>query len=90
MLITVAIASGSAIMALGFVALYAQFMRWSDPNQAGVDFTLFQCMDALVSMIAAVIAGYVAQYFGYGVFFAISAALAILAAPAIARVADAS
>ena len=45
-------------------------MRWSDPKQAGVDFTLFQCMDALVGMAGGVIAGYAAQHFGYGIFFA--------------------
>ena len=41
-------------LAFGFVALYAQFMRWSDARQAGIDFTLFQCMDALVSMAGGV------------------------------------
>ncbi|MEY9165903.1 hypothetical protein ABIE78_004022 [Sinorhizobium fredii] len=49
--IGVAILSSSGVMALGFVALYSQFMGWSDPRQAGVDFTLFQCMDRLVSMV---------------------------------------
>jgi MFS transporter (putative signal transducer) len=87
-LIAVAIASSSGIMAFGFVALYAQFMRWSDPRQAGVDFTLFQCMDALVSMIAGVLAGYAAEHFGYGTFFAGAGVIAIVAAPAIAAVSD--
>jgi MFS transporter (putative signal transducer) len=88
LLIAVAIASSSGTMAFGFVALYAQFMRWSDARQAGIDFTLFQCMDALVSMAGGVLAGYAAGYFGYGAFFAGSAAIAIVAAPAIALVAD--
>ncbi|WP_244439627.1 MFS transporter [Nitratireductor aquibiodomus] len=35
LLACVAVASGSAIMALGFVALYAQFMRWSDVRRVG-------------------------------------------------------
>jgi MFS transporter (putative signal transducer) len=87
-LIAVAIASSSGIMALGFVALYAQFMRWSDPKQPGVDFTLFQCMDALVSMAGGVLAGYAAEYFGYGVFFAGAAMVALAAIPAIAMVSD--
>jgi MFS transporter, putative signal transducer len=87
-LIAVAIASSSGIMAFGFVALYAQFMRWSDPRQAGVDFTLFQCMDALVSIVAGVLAGYAAEHFGYGVFFAGTSVIAIAAAPAIAAVSD--
>jgi MFS transporter (putative signal transducer) len=87
-LFAVAIASSSAILALGFVALYAQFMRWSDPRQAGVDFTLFQSMDALVSMAGGILAGYAAEHFGYGVFFAGAGAVALAAAPAIMMVAD--
>lgn len=80
-LIAVAVASSSGVIALGFVALYAQFMHWSDPKQAGVDFTLFQCMDALVSMAGGVASGYLAQHFGYGAFFAGVGAIALFAAP---------
>ncbi|WP_411506669.1 MFS transporter [Brucella anthropi] len=80
-LIAVAVASSSGVVALGFVALYAQFMHWSDPKQAGVDFTLFQCMDALVSMAGGVASGYLAQYFGYGAFFGGVGAIALFAAP---------
>lgn len=88
LLMILAIGSSSAVLALGFVALYAQFMRWSDPRQAGVDFTLFQCMDALVSMAGGVVAGQVAHFLGYGIFFACAAALAILAMPLMAAIAD--
>ncbi len=88
LLMILSIGSSSAVLALGFVGLYAQFMRWSDPRQAGVDFTLFQCMDALVSMAGGVIAGQVAHFLGYGVFFACAAALAILAMPLMAAIAD--
>ncbi len=87
-LISLAILSTSAIMAFGFVALYAQFMRWSDPRQAGVDFTLFQCMDALVSMIGGVIAGQVANTFGYSLFFAGASIVAMIAVPLIAVVTE--
>lgn len=80
-----ALAGASVVMPIGFVALYAQFMRWSDPRQAGVDFTLFQCMDASVSMLAGLTAGVVAQHLGYGVFFALAAALALGALPLIRR-----
>lgn len=83
LVITVAIASSSGIMALGFVALYAQFMGWSDPKQAGVDFTIFQCMDGLVSMAGGVGAGWVAQHLGYTAFFSVSALVALLSAPII-------
>ncbi|MBB5704356.1 MFS transporter (putative signal transducer) [Ochrobactrum daejeonense] len=81
MLVALSIVSSSGVVALGFVALYAQFMRWSDPRQAGVDFTLFQCMDAAVSMAGGVAAGYAAEYFGYGPFFAGVGCLALIAVP---------
>ncbi|WP_309085711.1 MFS transporter [Chelativorans sp.] len=83
-LVAVAVAGSSGTMALGFVALYAQFMHWSDPRQGGVDFTLFQSVDALVSMAAGVAAGYAAQHLGYGLFFAGAGLVAVAAAPAIA------
>ncbi len=85
-LLAVAVASSSGIMALGFVALYAQFMHWSDPRQGGVDFTLFQSMDALVSMAGGVAAGFVAEHLGYGVFFAGAGLIALATIPAIAFV----
>jgi MFS transporter (putative signal transducer) len=79
-----ALASSSGVMALGFVALYARFMSLSDPRQAGIDFTLLQCMDALVSVIGGVGAGWISQHFGYGACFGLAAALAAIAAPAAA------
>lgn len=82
--VVLAIVSSSGTMALGFVALYAQFMRWSDPRQGGVDFTLFQSMDALVSMGGGVAAGFAAQHLGYAPLFAVAACLAAAAIPAIA------
>jgi MFS transporter (putative signal transducer) len=88
LLMAVAVASSSGVMALGFVALYAQFMGWSDPRQGGVDFTLFQSMDALVSMACGVLAGFAAEHFGYAAFYAGAAAVALAAIPAIALVAD--
>ncbi|MXQ14251.1 MFS transporter [Microvirga makkahensis] len=81
-LLGLALASSSAVMALGYVALYAHFMALSDPRQAGIDFTLLQCMDALVSMVGGVGAGWIAQHFGYGAFFGIAGALAAAAVPA--------
>lgn len=80
-LLALALASSSGIMALGFVALYAQFMAISDPRQAGIDFTLLQCMDALVSMAGGLGAGWIAQHWGYGIYFGLAACLAMAAAP---------
>jgi len=79
----VAMVLSSCVMAFGFVALYAQFMRWSDPRQAGIDFTLFQCMDAAVSMFAGLAAGVLAERFGYAPFFAGAAVVALATIPAI-------
>ncbi|MBO1903962.1 MFS transporter [Microvirga sp. 3-52] len=84
LLLGLALASSSAIMALGFVALYAQFMALSDPRQAGIDFTLLQCMDAFVSMIGGIGAGWIAQNFGYSACFGLAAFLVILATAPVA------
>lgn len=73
-------------LAAGFVAPCTQFMRWSDPRQAGVDFTVFQCMDAALSL-GGVAAGLVAQSLGYALFFG-AAAPALAAAPLLAILGD--
>ncbi|WP_435170207.1 MFS transporter [Falsirhodobacter sp. 1013] len=83
-----ALFSGSFVLSIGFVALYARFMTLADAGQPGVDFTLFQCMDATVSMLAGMAAGRVAQTFGYGPFFLSAAVLGLLTLPLIARTAD--
>ncbi|NTF34507.1 MFS transporter [Rhizobium skierniewicense] len=80
---TIAITSSSGVMSIGFVALYASFMGWCDPKQAGVDFTLFQCMDGIVSMAGGVGAGAIAERFGYHTSFLVAAGISALAAPAI-------
>ena len=83
LLITLALASSSGILAVGFVALYAKFMELSDPRQAGIDFTLLQCTDALVSMIGGIGSGWIAQHFGYGACFGAAAAFTVLALPVV-------
>jgi MFS transporter (putative signal transducer) len=83
-LLGLALASSSGLMALGFVALYAQFMALSDPRQAGVDFTLLQCMDALVGMAGGLGAGWISQHLGYATCFALAAFGAVIAAPVVA------
>ncbi len=79
----VAITSSSGIMSVGFVALYACFMGWSDPRQAGVDFTIFQCMDGIVSMAGGIGAGAIAERFGYHTAFFVAAAVSLCAIPII-------
>ena len=77
--LAIAIASSSGIMSIGFVALYAQFMDWSDPRQAGVDFTVFQCMDGIVSIVGGLGAGWLAERLGYESLFGGAAVLCIAA-----------
>ena len=79
----VAVISSSCVMSIGFVALYACFMGWSDPRQAGIDFTLFQCMDGIVSMVGGIGAGAIAERFGYHVAFFVAAAVSLCVMPMI-------
>lgn len=84
LVMALAVASSSGVMAVGFVALYAQFMGLADPRQAGVDFTLFQCMDSLVGMAGGIGAGWIAERFGYAAFFLCAAAVSTVAVPLLA------
>lgn len=81
--ISIAVISSSGVMSIGFVALYSCFMGWSDPRQAGIDFTLFQCMDGLISMAGGMGTGAIASRFGYEVSFAAAAGISIFSAPVI-------
>jgi MFS transporter (putative signal transducer) len=67
----------SVAMAFGFVSLYSLLMGFASPRQAGVDFTLFQCADALIAGLAGVAGGVIAQRIGYPACFGIAAALGI-------------
>lgn len=69
----------NAAAAIGFVCLYAYLMNYASPLQAGVDFTLFQCADAATAATGGLVAGVVAQHYGYGVSFGLAAALALAA-----------
>lgn len=73
----------AATAATGFVTLYAFLMGLASPAQAGVDFTLFQCADALVAMVGGVAAGWLAQHLGYGACFGIAAALGAAGLPVL-------
>ena len=72
----------SVIVAISFVALYTVAMAWATPGQAGVDFSIFQCADSAISVVAGLGAGVVAQHLGYQACFglATAATLAGLAA----------
>jgi len=73
----------SVIMAFGFVSLYALLMGFSSQRQAGVDFTLFQCADALVAGLAGFSSGFIAQRLGYPICFGLAAVFGLMACLAI-------
>ncbi|WP_261968902.1 MFS transporter [Prosthecodimorpha staleyi] len=74
---TTLVSSGS--LALGFVALYSDLMGRASADQAGVDFTLFQSMDAIVSLIGWRLVGLFGDALGFAACFAGSGLLALLA-----------
>jgi MFS transporter (putative signal transducer) len=69
----------AATLALGFVALYSELMGRASLDQAGVDFTLFQSMDAIISMIGWWLVSAVGDWLGFAACFAIAAALGVVA-----------
>ncbi|MCJ2129809.1 MFS transporter [Methylobacterium sp. E-045] len=78
----------AATAAFGFVTLYAELMGYASPTQAGIDFTLFQCADALIALIALLggaVSGVLAGRLGYPACFALAACASLAAALAAAR-----
>jgi|GEM_PF-96833 len=75
-----------AAMAAGFVVIYSALMRLTSPAQPGVDFTLFQCTDALIAMTGGIAGGLLAGQLGYIAYFAIAAGLSLLAALMVLRI----
>ncbi len=75
----------TAIGAFGFVTVYAELMGYASHRQAGVDFTLFQCADALVALLAGTGSGFLAARFGYGACFLLAFLAALVAAILVPR-----
>ncbi len=69
----------SSVMAFGFVVLYSRTMGLASLKQAGVDFTLFQCADALIAGLAGVAAGRLAEIAGYAACLSLGAVVSCLA-----------
>lgn len=76
----------SGVMAFGFVALYAELMGRASLDQAGVDFTLFQCADGLVSLIGWQLVGVFGDRLGFAWCFGIAAAIGVVATAALPAV----
>lgn len=81
--------ASAGTLALGFVALYSELMGRASLDQAGVDFTLFQSMDSIVSLVGWRVAGFAGDRLGYTACFAAAAVLAAVAATLIPRFARA-
>ncbi len=71
--------ASSGAMAASFVALYTLMMGWSNPEQAGVDFTLLQCTDSAVALVAGVTSGILVQHLGYAQYFITAVCLTLFA-----------
>ncbi len=84
MLGALALASAGTL-ALGFVALYSELMGRASLDQAGVDFTLFQSMDAIVSLIGWQLVGTFGDALGFAWCFAIAAAIGFATVIALSR-----
>ena len=79
---------GSLSFSLGVVALYSELMGRASLDQAGVDFTLFQSMDAIVSVVGWWLVSAVGDRLGFAVCFGAAAILglaALVALPFLAR-----
>jgi MFS transporter (putative signal transducer) len=73
----------SGVMAVGFVALYAELMGRASLDQAGVDFTLFQCADGVVSLVGWQLVGLFGERLGFAACFAAAAAFGLAALAAL-------
>lgn len=65
-------------MAMGFVVLYSLMMDWASPAQAGTDYSVLQCTDALCALLLGLTATQFTHHYGYAASFAVASALAVL------------
>ncbi|OAE25422.1 hypothetical protein AXG93_2655s1000 [Marchantia polymorpha subsp. ruderalis] len=77
----------SAIMfTLGFVALYSELMGRASLDQAGVDFTLFQSADAIISLIGWQLAAVAGEALGYAFCFASASVFGLITLKLLPRI----
>lgn len=79
-----AAAFGALIRYMEIVALFSLFMAAASRDQPGTDFTIFSCAQVIVYLVGALLAGVLADRFGYDAVFTLAAALSLLAAAATA------
>ncbi|MFD1702867.1 MFS transporter [Methylopila henanensis] len=70
-------------LSLGFVAVYSELMGRASPDQAGVDFTLFQSMDAIVAVVGWWLVSALGDAFGFTAGFGVVAAASLAACLAL-------
>ncbi|NIJ43012.1 MFS transporter (putative signal transducer) [Parvibaculum indicum] len=70
----------AAAFSLTFAVLYSAMMGWCLPERAGTDFALLQSADALLAIVAGVLAGLVSEGLGHGTNFALAALFLFFAA----------
>lgn len=78
--------ASSIMFALGFVALYSELMGRASLDQAGVDFTLFQSADSVVSLIGWQLAATVGETLGYAACFGAAGVFGLTALVLMKRV----
>jgi MFS transporter (putative signal transducer) len=77
-LLQIALMSSTAV---SFVALYAAMMDWCTPRQAATDFALLQSLDAAIAVVTGILAGQMAEAWGYAPVFALAGAFLLVALP---------
>lgn len=60
------------------VALYSFFMKASSSEQPGTDFTILTCAELIVYLLGSVMAGYLADRFGYAALFSGATIISVL------------
>lgn len=71
----------SAAISVSFVAIYAAMMGFCDEKRAATDFSILQAFDVLLLVAAGILAGILAENFGYAPVFCLAAALMTLSWP---------
>jgi len=67
------------ITAAKFVSLYSMMMSFAHGNQSAIDFTLFQCMDMLISITMAIVSGFIIDKLGYSSHYGLAIFTTMLA-----------
>ncbi len=78
----------AVICAAKFVALYTLMMEWSYGKQAGIDYSLFQSMDMIVTIVMAVICGWLISHLGYSAHYSLAIIATCFAVYRITRSSD--